>query len=113
MAAKKHRDQMWTRREMDRAEALRMEGLTVDGIAERLGRSRHSIKGCLKRLKAWKPCATHLWVDVLSADLSDAEVAERMGVVAGAVRGRRSRMRKLGFTIPDRRTLRYRKREEA
>ncbi len=107
MAAKKVPDKMWTRKEMDRAEQMRLDGVPVDTIAEALRRSRNSIKACLKRLGVRLPDRHLDWYEALQENVPDAVVAARMGVVLSSVRGRRCRLRKRGFPIPDRRSLRY------
>ncbi len=107
MAAKKTPDRMWTRREMDRAEMMRLDGMSNQAIAHTLGRTIASVRGCLLRLRAMLPDATRFWVDLLQEEEDSANIAARMGITKGAVFKRRQRLRKAGYDIPDRRPGRY------
>ncbi len=109
MAAKKTPDRMWTRREMDRAESLRLDGQSMSAIALALGRSLNSVRACLQRLRVRAPDTSLRWLDVLCDEAPDAVTAQQMGCATGTVRTRRSKVRALGYDLPDRRKLAWRR----
>jgi transposase len=90
----------WTQKEIARVEAMRLEGMPLVEIAAGLNRTRSSIKGLVAQEEI---CLAHpgreRWAKLLVNPIPLKEAARMMGVTVGAVKKRKTKLKKLGFKI--------------
>lgn len=89
----------WTTKELERLEALRMDGLSAQRIADQLGRTLASVKCRLAGEGIERPRSLK-WLYVLVKPHGIAELAARMGVTKWAVKQQKRKLRRAGFDIP-------------
>jgi DNA-binding CsgD family transcriptional regulator len=92
----------WTRKEIDRLEALRLDGRTAKEIAAALGRTEASVKCRIGQEQITGMVrGRQRWLELLAAPIPLKEAARIMGVTVGAVKQQKRKLRRLGFEVAD------------
>lgn len=92
----------WTRKEDQRLEELRMQGLSAPKIAKEMGRTEPSVKCRISQLQAerFSP-RQQKWIELLMIPHNLRDVAAKMGVDYRSVVRARYRLKKAKVEISD------------
>ena len=89
----------WTTGELDRLEALRLEGQTSRQIALALGRTHSSVRCALVRQGLPRPLACVRWLPLLCVPHGLRALARRLGISPPSLTYAKKQLKALGYRV--------------